>query len=98
MFHGEKTEHRIRTLNVRWPRKTKINEEDCYINISSSWFIGCYGEKLSLGNSSIFHLKWEPSRSECFIKVRVVVVLLSFSGGLAFILAYSLHEVKYVYQ
>lgn len=76
----------LRTLGPDWPkRKTKlINPRcSCKINVSSSWYIGCLGEKIPLGlltqkATEMFRLrrtyKKKPTSRPYFIKVRVGLV------------------------
>ena len=77
----------LRTLDPDWLklRKTKlINPRgSCKINVSSSWYIGCLGEKIPLGlltktTTEMFRLwrksKMKPTSRPYFIKVRVGLV------------------------
>lgn len=78
----------LRTLDPDWPwpkRKTKlINPRgSCKINVSSSWYIGCLGEKIPLGlltkkTTKMFFFrrmsKKKPTSRPYFIKVRVGLV------------------------
>ena len=71
-FKGEKITGRLRTLTPELRRETKIKkQDDCALNLSSSWYNDCHGEQLSIsGSTNIFNLLWESSK--CWIEVRIV--------------------------
>ena len=70
MFRKEESDHKLRTLNTKWPRRANLAKQNCAVNISSSWYVGCHGEKLPIAESDAFSLKWNSSRSRCDLTVR----------------------------
>ena len=79
LFRNEKKDDGLRTLNTAGQRKTILNrfpQVSCRINISSSWYIGCFGEKVPLGTIKIFLLEWisPVKRPAYFIKVSIVSI------------------------
>ncbi|KAL9959628.1 hypothetical protein ACROYT_G032966 [Oculina patagonica] len=74
-FDGEKRNDGLRTLNTAEERETKLESQaNCKVNISSSWYIGCDGEKVPLGSSTnktmkIFLFEWDSDEEAYFIKV-----------------------------
>ena len=64
-------------LNTTGQRLTKLNRENCSVNLQNSWYIGCYGEKVLLReNIRLFQLEWQKVRKKdnyaYFVKVRNV--------------------------
>ena len=59
-----------------WGRKTALykNEASCVLNISSSWVIGCHGEKIPVEKltnrtKEVFVLGWSSKSGAYYIKV-----------------------------
>ena len=80
LFGGEKRKHRLRTLNTSKARKTKLKNllSNCTINSSSSWYIGCFGDRIPLRvDNKMFLLQRRTQRNAYFIEVRTVLVLVA---------------------
>ncbi|KAJ7351711.1 hypothetical protein OS493_035971 [Desmophyllum pertusum] len=83
LFAREKKKHRLYTLDAKQERKTRLKRQaSCAINISSSWYIGCFGEKVPLGEytnrtKEIFILL---EKSSYHIKVKNVKPIDIFQG------------------
>lgn len=73
---------RLRTLKTDEKRRTTLNNNQapCAINISSSWYIGCFGGKIPLGQYTnktreIF-LLYQIYNGNYRIKVRTIFVVV----------------------
>ena len=77
LFHYEREWHEVYTLSTQpsWGRKTALyKKETCVLNISSSWVIGCHGEKtpvdrLTNRTKEIFVLEWSDKSKAYYLKV-----------------------------
>ncbi|XP_022803651.1 uncharacterized protein LOC111340987 [Stylophora pistillata] len=78
LFHHEREWHGLYTLSTQpsWGRKTTLYNEEasCVLNTSSSWVIGCHGEKTPVDNltnrtKKIFFLGWRNKSNAYYIKV-----------------------------
>lgn len=81
LFLNENMNQGLRILNTAQRRKTLLNDDEvsCDVNISSSWYIGCSGEKVPLAKytnrtKKIFLLKWisKVEKPAYFVKVSIV--------------------------
>ena len=74
LFSAEKNNDRLRMLNTTGRRLTKLNRQNCSVNLNNSWYIGCYGEKVPLReNIRLFHLERAKRKNKdyaYFVKVR----------------------------
>ena len=79
LFADESKRKRLRTLNTAEERQTRISLANCRVNIKSSWYIGCFGEKFSLarhtnGTGDIFVLRSDEEDKVYNIKVKMVIL------------------------
>ena len=77
LFTNEADGGKLRTLNTRWVRKTKLPKGiHCAINVSTSWYIGCHGKQESLeGNTSDFRFNVPEGKDEYRLEVRTILSL-----------------------
>ena len=89
LFHYEREWHGLYTLSTQpiWGRKTALykKEASCVLNTSSSWVIGCHGEKIPVDEltnrtKKIFVLEWSNKSGAYYIKV--IKILKSTSESL----------------
>lgn len=80
MFRNEDIDHQLRTLNTKWPRRANLSKQNCAVNISTSWYVGCHGEKLPIAEPNPFSLKWNYSRPRCDLTVQNITSTDIFRG------------------
>ena len=82
LFHYEREWHELYSLGTQpsWGRKTALYKKNasCVLNTSSSWVIGCRGEKtpvdkLTNRTKEIFVLGWSNKSGAYYIKVSKVL-------------------------
>ncbi|CAH3112358.1 unnamed protein product [Pocillopora meandrina] len=84
LFHYEREWHGVYTLSTQpsWGRKTALYKKvACVLNISSSWVIGCHGEKtpvdrLTNRTKEIFVLEWSNKSRAYYLKVVDPIAIL----------------------
>ncbi|XP_058954224.2 uncharacterized protein [Pocillopora verrucosa] len=85
LFHYEREWHGLYTLSTQpsWGRKTALykKEASCVLNTSSSWVIGCHGEKIPVDEltnrtKKIFVLEWSNKSKAYYIKVVDPIAIL----------------------